>query len=101
MSTNNINFYGSSSSKGFENWIESRIHQENEKLLIKIEILSNLIEQLNERLNNQEKLIKEMIETPEDHMLYYERVYGKNPMKTFPYVMDAETPSSNPDNIVS
>ena len=99
MSTNNINFYGSSSSKMFEDWIESRLKSETDKLKIQIEMLSNLIEHLIEQLDNQEKLIKEMVDTPEEHVLYYERVYGNNPMKNCPYVIDAETPSSNPDNI--
>ena len=49
---NNNNFYDSSSSKAFEDWIELRLTQENEKLKI-------LIDQLNERLNNQEKIIKQ------------------------------------------
>ena len=105
MSTNNINFYGSSSSKGFENWIETRLKQENEKLLIKIEILNDLIEQLVERLNNQEKIINELkltfLPNPQD-ILFYEKVYAENNPMMHPYDIDADPkPSSNADAATS
>ena len=115
MSTNNINFYGSSSSRGFEDWIETRLKEENEKLIINIEILNDLIEQLVERLNNQEKIINELkltfLPNPQD-ILFYEKVYAENnPMNQVeiftqatldPYDIDADPkPSSNADAATS
>ena len=105
MSSNDINFYGSSSSKGFENWIETRLKQENEKLLIKIEILNDLIVDLNERLNNQEKIINELkltfLPNPQD-ILFYEKVYAEHNPMMHPYDIDADPkPSSNADAATS
>ena len=89
---NNNNFYGSASSTAFENWIEERIKTENDKLKI-------LIDQLNERLNNQEKIINEikLLFLPDPtNILFYEKIYAST-INPYDIDVDADKSSSNAD----
>jgi hypothetical protein len=90
--TNNNNFYGSASSTAFENWIEERIKTKNDKLKI-------LIDQLNERLNNQEKIINEikLLFLPDPtNILFYEKIYAST-INPYDIDVDVDKPSSNAD----
>ena len=88
---NNNNFYDSSSSKAFEDWIELRLTQENE-------ILKILIDQLNERLNNQEKIIEiKLLFLPDPtNILFYEKIYAST-INPYDIDVDVDKPSSNAD----
>ena len=89
---NNNNFYDSSSSKAFEDWIELRIKEETDKLKI-------LIDQLNERLNNQEKIISEikLLFLPDPtNILFYEKIYAST-INPYDIDVDVDKPSSNAD----